>query len=70
MNGSMNLTLASALLMLNALSGCVSSQPSTATDRLKPQAAMCAAALADGVIESARRECLAHLAQLEAWADW
>lgn len=56
--------------MLNVLSGCVSSQPSTATDRLKPQAAMCAAALADGVIESARRECLAHLAQLEAWADW
>ena len=56
--------------MLNALSGCVGLQPSTASDRLKPQAAMCASALADGVIESARRECLAHLAQLEAWGDW
>lgn len=31
---------------------------------------MCASALADGVIESARRECLAHLAQLEAWGGW
>ena len=31
---------------------------------------MCASALADGVIESARRECLAHLAQLEAWGNW
>ena len=70
MNGSMKLTLASGLLMLNVLSGCESSQPSTATDRLKPQAVMCASALADGVIESARRECLAHLAQLEALADW
>ena len=56
--------------MLSALSGCVSSQPSTASDRLKSQAAMCATALVDGVIESARRECLAHLAQLEAWGNW
>lgn len=57
--------------MLNVLSGCVTSQPSTAvSDRLKSQAAMCAMALADGVIESARRECLAHLAQLEAAENW
>ena len=56
--------------MLNVLTGCVTSQPSTVSDRLKAQAAMCASALADGVIESARRECLAHLAQLEAAENW
>lgn len=56
--------------MLNVLSGCVTSQPSTATDRLKPQAAACASSLADGTQEEARAACLAHLAQLEAALNW
>lgn len=63
-------TWGSALLMLSVLSGCVTSQPSTATDRLKEKAAECAASLADGTQADARKACLAHLAQLEAALDW
>ena len=70
MNVSMKLTLASGLLMLSVLSGCVTSQPSTATDRLKGKAAECALELADGTQASAREACLAHLAQLEAALNW
>ena len=58
------------IMAVASVSGCVTSQPSTASNRLKQQAAMCASALADGVIESARRECLAHLAQMEAGGNW
>ncbi len=63
-------TLALALLTLSALSGCVTSQPGTATDRLKAQAAACADRLADGTQQEARAACLAHLAQLEAALQW
>ena len=62
--------LALALLTMSALTGCVTSQPSTATDRLKPRAADCAAELADGSQEAARAACLAHLAELEAALNW
>ena len=63
-------TLALALLTMSALTGCVTSQPSTATDRLKPGAAECARSLADGTQADAREDCLAHLAQLEAALNW
>lgn len=63
-------TLALALLTTSALIGCVPSQPVTATDRLKAQAANCAAELADGTQAAARAACLAHLAQLEAALNW
>ena len=63
-------TLVLALLTTSALSGCVTSQPSTALDRLKPGAAECAASLADGSQADAREDCLAHLAQLEAALKW
>jgi hypothetical protein len=58
------------LMTTLAVSGCVTSQPSTALDRLKPRAADCAASLADGTQEDAREACLAHLAQLEAALGW
>ena len=58
------------LMMTLVLSACVSSQPVTATDRLKPGAAKCAASLADGSQADAREDCLAHLAQLEAALNW
>ena len=58
--------LALICLMLTGLSGCVTSQPSTATDRLKPGAVECARQLADGDQASARAACMAHLATLEA----
>ena len=70
MTGSTKLKLALACLTISAASGCVTSQPSTATDRLKPVAADCAAELADGTQEAARAACLAHLAQLEAALGW
>lgn len=65
-------TLALGSVMPFVLSGCVSSQTATgsASDRLKSQAAECARALADGPIEAAREECLAHLAQTEAALGW
>ncbi len=63
-------TLALILMILAGLSGCVTSQPSTALNRLKPGAAECAAALADGTQADAREDCLAHLAQLEAALGW
>jgi len=56
--------------MMIGLSGCVTSQPSTATDRLKPGAAECARQLADGDPASAREACMAHLAMLEAAMNW
>ena len=70
MTGSTKLTLALACLTTLVLTGCVSSQPGTATDRLKPGAADCAAELADGTQADARAACLAHLAQLEAALNW
>jgi hypothetical protein len=59
-------------LTMSAASGCTNSQNATesAAERLKPQAAQCAGALADGPIQAARAECLAHLAQLEAALNW
>ena len=63
-------TLAQALLTMSALGGCVNSQPSTATDRLEPSAADCAASLADGTLADARRDCLAHLALTAAALNW
>ena len=70
MNGSTKLTLALACLTMIGLAGCVTSQPSTALDRLKPGASGCAAELADGTQADARAACLAHLAQLEAALNW
>ena len=63
-------TLALALLTASALSGCVTSQPSTALDRLKGKAAECAGSLAGDSLPQAREDCLAHLAQLEAALNW
>lgn len=63
-------TLALMLLTMIAASGCVTSQPSTALDRIKGQAAACADRLADGSQQEARAACLAHLAQLEAALNW
>ena len=70
MNVSTKLTLVLALLTVNALTGCVNSQPSTATDRLKEKAAECAGSLAGESLPKARKDCLAHLAQLEAALNW
>jgi hypothetical protein len=70
MTGSTKLTLALALMMISAVGGCMTSQPSTATDRLKAKAAECAASLAGGTQADAREDCLAHLAELEAALNW
>lgn len=72
MAGSMKRIWVWALLMPIALSACVNSQAVTgsATDRLKPQAAACARALAGDSMPGARAACLPHLAQVEAALDW
>jgi hypothetical protein len=70
MNGSMTRTLAAALLMLSALSGCATWQTSSAIDRLKPAAADHAEALAGSDMPAARKTGLALLSQLAAFADW
>lgn len=62
--------LAMLCLMISALSGCVTSQPSTATDRLKLGAAECARQLAYGDQMESRAACMAHLAMLEASLGW
>lgn len=62
--------LAMLCLTMIGLTGCMTSQPSTATDRLKPGAAECARQLADGDQASARAACMAHLAMLEAAMNW
>ena len=58
------------LLTLTALSGCVTSQTSTAVDTLKRPAAACAGALAGEDMPTARRDCLPLLSRLEAYAGW
>ena len=70
MTVSRKLTPALILMTLAALPGCMTSPSGTAINRMKPQAVNCAEALADGPIEAARTECLAHLAQVEAALDW
>ena len=71
MTGSIRLTLASALLMLSALSGCATLQPvSGAVDRLKIPAQAHAAALAGENVPKMRETGLALLAQLGAYAGW
>lgn len=70
MGGSMRLTLVSALVMLSGLSGCVTWQTSGAIDRLKPDAAAHAEALAGDDMAEARETGLTLLARLGALANW
>ena len=70
MTGSMRLTLASALVMLSAQSGCGTWQTSGAIDRLKPDAAAHAEALAGDDMAEARETGLTLLARLGALANW
>ncbi len=70
MTGSTRLTPAVALLTLTMLSGCVSSEGSTAVDRLKEPAAAHAEALAGEDIQAMRATGRDLLAQLAAYAGW
>ena len=70
MNGSMRLTLAAGLLMLSAASGCTKWQTTGAIDRLKPDAAAHAEALAGDDMAEARETGLTLLARLGALANW
>lgn len=70
MTGSMKLTLASALLMMSAVSGCEKWGATGALDRLKPDAAAHAQALAGDDMEKARETGLSLLARLSALANW
>lgn len=71
MGGSIRLTLAPALLILSVVSGCADWQTTgRAIDRLKPDAAAHAAALAGDDMEKARETGLTLLARLGAFAGW
>ncbi len=70
MTGSTMRTLALALAMLSALSGCKTWQTSGAIDRLRPDAAAHADSLAGNDMEKARETGLTLLARLGALADW
>lgn len=70
MRGSMKLTLALILTMTLALSGCRGWQTDGAIDRLKPDAAAHADALAGDDMAEARETGLTLLARLGALAGW
>ena len=70
MTGSTMRTLAAGLAMLSASSGCSEWQTTGAIDRLKPDAAAHATALAGDDMAEARETGLALLAKLGALADW
>lgn len=71
MTGSMMRTLVLALAIPSALSGCATSKSTgTAIDRLKPDAAAHASALAGDDMTEARKTGLTLLARLGALADW
>lgn len=70
MNVSTRLTLASVPLMLIGLSGCTTSAINGAVDRLKPDAAAHAQALAGEDVPKMRETGLTLLARLGAYAGW
>jgi len=71
MTGSTMRTLAAALLMMSASSGCSDwARNGTPLDRLKPDVAAHATALAGDDMAEARETGLTLLAKLGALADW
>lgn len=70
MTGSTRLTLALGLPMLTVLSACTTWQTSGAIDRLKPDAAAHAQALAGEDVPAMRETGLTLLARLGAYAGW
>lgn len=71
MTGLTRLTLVSALLTVSVGSGCANSVTNgTALDRLRPDAAAHASALAGDDMERARETGLTLLARLGALAEW
>ena len=71
MTGSTTRILGSGLLMLSALSGCnISVSSGTAIDRIQPDAAAHARALAGDDVAYMRETGLTLLARLGAYAGW
>ena len=70
MAGLMRLKLVSALLTLIVLSACATLPRNGAVDRLKPDAAAHAQALASDDVTAMRKTGLTLLARLGAYADW